>query len=94
MNYGNADYDIRHRLVGDASWELPWYKNSGNLLEKDLLGGWIVSGTFNFRSGNPYTIWDCDNQVYDCPFYTPGAGAPKLPKGSVAPIRAAASITT
>ncbi len=83
LNYGNADYDIRHRLVGNASWELPWYKNSSNLLEKDLLGGWIVSGTFNFRSGNPYTIWDCDNQVYDCPFYTPGAGAPKLPKGSV-----------
>jgi hypothetical protein len=83
LNYGNADYDIRHRLVGNASWDLPFFKNSSNMLAKDILGGWIVSDTFSFRSGNPYTIWDCDNAVYDCPFYAPGAGAPKLPKGSV-----------
>jgi outer membrane receptor protein involved in Fe transport len=82
LNYGNADYDIRHRVVSNASWDLPWFKNSSNAVEKYALSGWIVAGTFSLRSGNPYTIWDCDNQLYDCPFYTPGAGAPKLPKGS------------
>jgi outer membrane receptor protein involved in Fe transport len=83
LNYGNADYDIRHRFLASASWELPWAKNSANAITRNTLGGWVLAGTYNLHSGNPFTIWDCNNQVYDCAFYTPGAGAPKVPKGSV-----------
>ena len=91
LNYGNADYDIPNRLVASASWELPWAKNSANALTRNTLGGWVLAGTFNAHSGNPFTIWDCDNQVYDCSFYAPGTGSPKIPsKGSVgAPVASA-----
>jgi len=83
LNYGNADYDVRHRLVSNAAWDIPYFKSSSNLIEKYALGGWIVSTTFTFNSGNPFSIWDCDNALYDCPQYVPGVGAPKTPRGSV-----------
>lgn len=41
LSQGAADFDIRHRVVLDATYEMPW--------------GILVSGIFNWRSGAPYT---------------------------------------
>jgi outer membrane receptor protein involved in Fe transport len=41
LSQGFADFDIRHRIVLDATYELPY--------------GILVAGIFNWRSGAPYT---------------------------------------
>jgi hypothetical protein len=53
---------------------LPWGNNFTNQAAKTILGGWQVSTIFVAHSGNPYTIFDCTNQIYvTCPRWIPGA---------------------
>jgi hypothetical protein len=56
LNYGNADYDIRHYFNADYSWQAP--SHVGNALMSQILGGWVLSETFFTRTGLPYTIVD------------------------------------
>ena len=60
LNYGNADYDIRHNLSANYVWELPFKANG--MLNK-LVSGWSISGTFFWRSGYPYTVYDSSAPV-------------------------------
>ena len=60
LDYGPADFDVRHRFTGDFSWEVPFEKLTGNFA-KALFGGWQVAGILDFRSGSPYTIFNCAN---------------------------------
>src|SRR5579863_6174132 len=46
LNYGNADYDVRHNMTANYVWELP-FKASGML--NRLVSGWSVSGTFFYH---------------------------------------------
>lgn len=55
LNYGNADYDVRHNMTANYVWELP-FKASGML--NRLVSGWSVSGTFFYHTGYPYTVTD------------------------------------
>jgi len=57
VNYGNADYDIRHSLNANYVYTVPtsYFHNS---LTKGVLGGWTVAGTFFFHSGYPFSIVD------------------------------------
>jgi len=78
LNYGNADYDIRHRFVLNGTWEIPWMKSATSALARYVLGGWGLGATFNLRSGAPFSIYDCTNfNSQDCPLYAPtGADLP------------------
>jgi len=55
LNYGNADYDVRHNISANYVWELP-FKASGFM--NKVVSGWVLSGTFFWRSGYPYTVYD------------------------------------
>jgi len=55
-NYSNADYDIRHNLVGDFTWDTPW-KFSNQALQA-IAGGWTLSGKIIWRTGLPFSITD------------------------------------
>jgi len=55
LNYGNADYDVRHNISANYVWELP-FRASGFV--NRLVSGWILSQTFFWRSGYPYTVTD------------------------------------
>jgi len=48
-NRGPADYDVKHTLVVNGIYSLPWGKDS-------LLGGWQFSGIMYLRSGRALTI--------------------------------------
>jgi hypothetical protein len=48
---GRSDFDSRHRLVLDYTWEIPGEKTSV------LRGNWAVSGIFVAQSGQPFTIF-------------------------------------
>jgi hypothetical protein len=72
LNYGNSDFDIRHRFVATETWETPWLKNSRNWAARNVLGGWSIGSVLNIRSGAPFSIYDCTNGVVGCPLYVPG----------------------
>ncbi|MBZ5600052.1 MAG: TonB-dependent receptor [Acidobacteriia bacterium] len=61
--YGNADFDIRHRLVLSYLYELPigrgkaFARNASGALNQ-IIGGWQVGGITSFSTGNWFTILD------------------------------------
>jgi outer membrane receptor protein involved in Fe transport len=65
LDYGYAEFDIRHRVVAGFIWELPLFRNSEGAV-RTLLGGWQLSGIFTARSGRPFTLWDCTNGLGYC----------------------------
>jgi outer membrane receptor protein involved in Fe transport len=72
LNYGNSDFDIRHRFIASFSWELPWGKNSASPLMKYAVAGWLIGANFNLRSGMPYSIYDSTNEINtSAPLYAP-----------------------
>jgi hypothetical protein len=56
QNYASADYDIRRSVQADLIWDMPF--KFGNKILNNTVGGWTLSGTFIFRSGMPFTIFD------------------------------------
>ena len=56
LNYGNADYDVRHSVSANYVWELP-FKSSNGLLNR-IGSGWVLSGTYFYHSGYPFTVSD------------------------------------
>ncbi|HEY1576353.1 MAG TPA: carboxypeptidase-like regulatory domain-containing protein [Terracidiphilus sp.] len=73
LNYGNSDYDARHRFVALYTYEIPTlnrFKN--NFMLDEVLGHWHIAGTTALQTGFPVTIsqagaynsgW-CDNFGY------------------------------
>ncbi|HZQ52469.1 MAG TPA: TonB-dependent receptor [Bryobacteraceae bacterium] len=57
LNYGNADYDVRHSLNANYVYTLP-VSYFHNWLTRGVLGGWTVAGTFFFHSGYPFSVLD------------------------------------
>lgn len=72
LDKGNAEYDIRHRFVVSAVWEIPKFGNSNSRFVRQLLDGWTVASIFNARTGTPFSVFDCTNAAEACPRYIPG----------------------
>jgi Carboxypeptidase regulatory-like domain len=57
---GNSAFDIRHRLVVNYAWELPFGKGraylNGGFLGR-VLEGWQLSGITTLQSGHPYELF-------------------------------------
>ncbi|HYL84648.1 MAG TPA: TonB-dependent receptor [Candidatus Angelobacter sp.] len=78
--YGNADFDVRHRFVFSSIYELPFGKgkafgNSASGLTNQLIGGWQVAGIITASTGNWFTptdissnlsTSDCGGTVFNC----------------------------
>jgi hypothetical protein len=62
--YGNSDFDIRHRLSVTATYVLPGKEGFGELLK-----GWKVNTIVSLSSGMPWLIYDTGND-----FSTGGSG--------------------
>ncbi len=71
-NYANSDYDLRHNLVGDLTYDTPWKFH--NRIVNAVGGGWTVAGKFFLRSGMPFSITDS----LLGPTIDPSLGAPLL----------------
>jgi len=53
--------DQTHLLTMSGVYELPFgagkaYFNGGNLIQRELVGGWQLSGVFQYESGSPFGI--------------------------------------
>ncbi len=49
----SANFDVRHRFVYSAIWELPFARDNR------LLGGWQVASIGTFQTGQPYSVLFC-----------------------------------
>jgi len=53
LEYGNSDYDTRHRFTFQGGYEIPGKKGFGQLLQ-----GWKLNGIWNWASGQPWLVDD------------------------------------
>ncbi len=66
QNYGNADFDVRHRFVFSYVYDLPFgrgreFVNHPSGAVNQILGNWQMSGVFSAATGNYYTATDITN---------------------------------
>jgi hypothetical protein len=66
LDYGNADFDVRHRFVYSYNYQLPVghgqaFGGSLPAFANEILGGWQLSGVVTLQTGNWYTITDGDS---------------------------------
>jgi len=54
--YGNSDFDVRHRFTFTTTYNIPGIKGFAQLLE-----GWQVNGIVTLESGQPWTVDDYNN---------------------------------
>lgn len=60
LNYSNSNFDIRNAFKNRLVYQLPFgrgrkFMNKSYLLD-EVLGGWQISTTNIFQSGNPFTV--------------------------------------
>jgi hypothetical protein len=65
---GDSDFDMRHRLVTNFTWELPVARHSKKWYSKYILGGWELSGILSFQTGQPFRISDIGNPEFNVDF--------------------------
>jgi outer membrane receptor protein involved in Fe transport len=75
LDYGAADFDIRHRFGFSGIWDIPFAKNMKGPGHY-ILHGWTLAPIFTASSGTPFTVFDCTNAFYEvCPrVMTTGTG--------------------
>ncbi|WP_162601828.1 TonB-dependent receptor [Occallatibacter savannae] len=57
LNYGNSDYDARHRFVALYTYEIPVLASMRDkFIVNELLGKWHIAGTTALQTGFPVTI--------------------------------------
>ncbi len=95
-NRGPSDFDVRHNLVTNATWDLPWGRDLTGAAGA-ILGGWRLSAIGTYRSGYPLTVFVQNNRSRsqwqpslgpgigrDRPNYAPGFSAENAVTGNPA----------
>jgi hypothetical protein len=54
LDYGQANWDLRHRFVTSFNYEIPFMKSSPNAALRLALGGWQMNGIFTAQGGFPF----------------------------------------
>jgi len=55
----DANFDIRHRFVYSAVWDIPFLK------ENYILGGWQLASIGTFQTGQPFSVISCCDENLD-----------------------------
>jgi hypothetical protein len=63
LDYGPSDFD--HRIISAVSYvyAVPKFLNDAPAAVRYLVNDWETSGLFQFRSGDPLTIWSSSNNI-------------------------------
>lgn len=59
--YGPSDFDVRHQLNSNFTWDLPFgtgkrFLSNSNHLANELIGGWETTGIVRWTSGFPFEL--------------------------------------
>jgi outer membrane receptor protein involved in Fe transport len=60
LDYGYADFDVRHRFTSSFTWEIPRVSSATGFFNQ-LVNGWEVTGIINIRTGTPFSVYDSTN---------------------------------
>ena len=60
LDRGNSIFDIRHRLVANYIWEMPWFRSQPGVIGH-ILGGWQYNGIVSYQSGAHWEPWTFSN---------------------------------
>ncbi|WP_158748660.1 TonB-dependent receptor [Acidobacterium sp. S8] len=63
--YGNLDFDVRHRFVSSYTWDLPFghkqhFASDVNTFTNLIIGDWQTSGIVTLSSGTWFTVTDAN----------------------------------
>jgi hypothetical protein len=61
-DYGNANWDIRHRFVGTVTYALPTLNQYGPVV-RSIVGGWQANTIVTLQSGMPFNVSISENQA-------------------------------
>ena len=65
LDWGWAEFDVRHRMAISGIWQLPFARNSSGLA-KALGADWQLNWIFTARTGYPFSLWDCTSGFWLC----------------------------
>jgi hypothetical protein len=86
LDRGNSDYDLRHRLIVNALYELPFGKGHAHFNQgfgARVLGGWELAGLSTAQSGHPFDIFSSRDSLYTGLTNRPDlVGNPAIPAGA------------
>jgi hypothetical protein len=54
---GSGVLDRRHIFNINYDYKLPFFKNGGNVIAREILGGWELSGITVMEAGSPYEVY-------------------------------------
>jgi outer membrane receptor protein involved in Fe transport len=54
LDFGNSEYDVRHRISISAVWDIPWGKKASNAIVRQALGGRSFSPIFTYHTVSHY----------------------------------------
>jgi len=74
LDRGNSIYDIRHRLVANYVYELPFYQTQQGVIGH-VLGGWQWNGIVSWQTGAHWEPWTFTNGGDPVGSIVNGAGA-------------------
>lgn len=60
LDYGYADFDVRHRFTSTFVWDVPRVSSATGFMDR-LVNGWELTGIVNLRTGTPFTLYDSTN---------------------------------
>jgi hypothetical protein len=55
-DYGNANWDIRHRFVASYIYDLPFFKSSSQPALRWTLANWQINGITIIQTGTPFNV--------------------------------------
>jgi hypothetical protein len=74
--YGNSDFDVRHRFTLTATYNIPGIKGFAQLLE-----GWQLNTIVTLQSGQPWLVNDYNTGPYGCTTCGPSGTPLSFPNG-------------
>jgi outer membrane receptor protein involved in Fe transport len=55
-DYGNSNWDVRHRFVASFTYAIPGFAKASNRFVKTTLGGWQTNGIVTLQTGFPFNV--------------------------------------
>jgi hypothetical protein len=55
-DYGNSNWDLRHRFVASYIYDLPFFQHSGHRFLHAILANWQVNGITTIQTGFPFNV--------------------------------------
>ena len=55
LDYGNSNWDLRHKFVASYVYELPFFRTSEGFV-RAIAAGWTIAGISTFQSGRPFNV--------------------------------------